>query len=59
VNAVRDSFFDASISLAASKFLPEADDRIQRQHEKDEDKVFPMSNHRREYRGAFWALSSA
>ena len=35
------------------EFLPEADDRIQRQHEKDHDEVFPMPNHRGEYRGNF------
>ena len=35
------------------EFLPETDDRIQRQHEKDDDEVFPMPNDRREHRGDF------
>src|SRR5208282_3235893 len=39
--------------IVSLEFLPEADDRIQRQHEKDDDKVFPMPNHSGEYRGDF------
>src|SRR5580704_3782786 len=39
--------------IVCLKFLPETDDRIQRQHEKDNDKVFPMPNYSGEYRGNF------
>src|SRR5208337_5678880 len=35
------------------EFLPEADHRVERQHEKDDDEVFPMPNDRGEHRGDF------
>ena len=35
------------------EFFPEADHRVQRQHEEDDDKVFPMPNDRGEYCGNF------
>ena len=43
--------FDLIVGL---EFLPGADHRVQRQHEKDDDEVFPMPDHSGEYRGDFY-----
>ena len=49
----REILFQRLDLVVGLEFLPEADHRIQRQHEKDDDKVFPMLNHCGEYRGDF------